>query len=100
MENERYDRNVEVDDLLEIWEWCSRRLHVKWQRKRRLRNGCFMGIAVALGEETSLSPLQLLQEYKNLPRPLLNREKVLTFWEIQPVSLLNLTRPPTWWKTC
>ncbi len=91
MENERHDRNVEVDDLLEIWEWCSRRLHVKWQRKRRLRNGCFMGIAVALGDETSLSPLQLLQEYKNLPRPLLNREKVLTFWRVQPVPLLNLS---------
>jgi hypothetical protein len=90
MDNETYDRNIDADDLLGIWEWCSRRLHVKWQRKRKLRNGCFIGMAVALSDETSIPPLKLLKEYKNLPKPLLDKEKVLTFWQVQPVSLLEL----------
>jgi hypothetical protein len=88
--DERYDRNVEVDDLLEIWEWCSRRLHVKWQRKRKLRNGCYIGIARALSNDGDVSPMQLLKEYKRLPSALLNREQVIAFWEARPMSLLEL----------
>ena len=89
--DERYERNVEVDDLLEIWEWCSRRLHVKWQRKRKLRNGCFIGLACALSEgDDEVSPMQLLKTYKNLPSDLLNRERVISFWEARPMSLLEL----------
>jgi len=90
MEDKTFDRNVDINDLLEIWEWCSRRLHVKWQRKRRLRNGCFIGLAVALSDKTSIPPAKLLREYKTLPKPLLNEEKVLTFWQVKPVSLLEL----------
>ena len=84
-------RNEEINDLLEVWEWCSRRLHVKWQRKRRLRNGCFMGIACALSGKTSLGPMELIENYKSLRKPILNRDKVLTFWEAKPVSLLELS---------
>jgi hypothetical protein len=90
MDNKRYDRNVEVDQLLEIWEWGSRRLHARWQRRRRLRNGCFIALAVALADDFRLPPMQLLRQYKTLPRPLLDDEKILTFWEVQPDSLLNL----------
>jgi hypothetical protein len=90
MDNERYDRNVEVDQLLEIWEWCSRRLHARWQRRRRLRNPCFIALAVALSDDVRLPPMQLLRKYISLPRPLLDAEKVRTFWEVQPDALLNL----------
>jgi hypothetical protein len=89
--DERYDRNVEIDDFLEIWEWCSRRLHVKWQRRPKLRNGCFIGLACALSnDENDLPPMQLLKTYRKLPRPLLDREKVTVFWETRPMSLLEL----------
>jgi hypothetical protein len=89
--DERYDRNVEIDDLLEIWEWCSRRLHVKWQRKPKLRNGCFIGLACALSnDEDDFPPMQLLKTYRSLPRPLLDKEKVTVFWETRPMSLLEL----------
>ena len=88
--DERYDRNVEIDDLLEIWEWCSRRLHVKWQRKRKLRNGCFIGLARALSDDDDFSPMQLLKTYKRMPTDLLNRDQVISFWEARPMSLLEL----------
>jgi hypothetical protein len=88
--DERYDRNVEVDDQLELWEWCSRRLHVKWQRKRKLRNGCYIGLACALSDEDEVSPMQLLKNYKRLPSALLNREQIIAFWEARPMSLLEL----------
>jgi hypothetical protein len=89
--DERYDRNVEIDDLLEIWEWCSRRLHVKWQRRPKLRNGCFIGLACALSnDEGDFPPMQLLKTYRSLPRPLLDEEKVTVFWETRPMSLLEL----------
>ena len=90
--DERYYRNVEVDDLLETWEWCSRRRHTKWLRKRKLRNGCYIGLACALsdGKEDSITPSELLKNYKSLPRPLLDRDQVISFWEARPVSLLEL----------
>lgn len=92
MSDETYHRNVEVDDLLQLWEWCSRRLHIKWQRKRKLRNGCFYGLASALfdDEDDKGSPMRLLKCYKSLPTPLLNRQRVITFWKMQPLSLLEL----------
>jgi hypothetical protein len=89
--DQRYHRNVEIDDLLDIWEWCSRHLHVKWQRKRKLRNGCFIGLACALSEDDKdIPPMQLLKTYQSLPTPLLDKEQVTVFWETQPMSLLEL----------
>jgi hypothetical protein len=88
--DERYYRNVEVNDLLEIWEWCSRRLHVRWDRKRKLRNGCYIGLACALSEDGPVRPMGLLKTFKSLPKPLLDRKKVIAFWEVQPVALLEL----------
>jgi hypothetical protein len=89
--DDRYDRNVEIDDLLEIWSWCSRSLHVKWQRKRKLRNGCFFGLASALSEDgDDIPPMRLLKDYKSLPTPLLDKEQVIVFWETRPMSLLEL----------
>ena len=68
MKNETFDRNIDINDLLEIWQWCSRRLHVKWQRKRRLRNGCFIGITVALSDETDI--IKALQtKFSNIYAP-------------------------------
>jgi hypothetical protein len=96
LRDERYDRNVDAGDLLEIWEWCSRRLHVKWQRKRRFRNCCFIGITCALFGRTSITPSDLLaamelpKHYKGLPLPLLDQKKVGIFWKVKPVALLEL----------
>jgi hypothetical protein len=33
-------RNQEIRNLLDLWQWCSRTLHVQWERKRKYRNGC------------------------------------------------------------
>jgi hypothetical protein len=89
--DQRYDRNVEIDDLLQIWEWCSRHLHVKWQRKPKLRNGCFIGLACALSDDDDdIPPMQLLKIYRKLPTPLLDQEQVTIFWETRPMSLLEL----------
>lgn len=94
MSDETFDRNIEVGDLLEIWEWCSRRLRIKWQRRRKLRNGCFIGLACALSdsEEDSIAPFDLIKGYKSktLPSPLLNSDQVVSFWDAKPVSLLEL----------
>jgi hypothetical protein len=96
MEDDAYQRNLEIDNLLDTWEWCSRRLHVKWQRKRRLRNGCFVGITSGLLGETSLTARALLramklpESYRTLPQPLLNRKRLLIFWKVKPGSLLEL----------
>jgi hypothetical protein len=83
-------RNQEIADLLDIWEWCSSILHVKWQRRRKSRNSCLMGLAYAVTEPNFVSPFKFSKIYKKLPRPLLTRKKVLTFWEVQPVPLLEL----------
>lgn len=96
MGDEEYQRNLEIDDLLETWEWCSRRLHVKWRRKERLRNGCFIGITCALSGQTAISARALLKamelpkRYQALPKPLLNQKRVLIFWKVKPVPLLEL----------
>jgi hypothetical protein len=83
-------RNQEIADLLDIWEWCSSVLHVKWQRRRKSRNSCLMGLAYAVTEPNFISPFKFSKIYKKLPRPLVTRKKVLTFWEVQPVPLLEL----------
>ena len=83
-------RNQEIADLLDIWEWCSSVLHVKWQRKRKSRNSFLMGLAYAVTEPNFISPFKFSKIYKKLPHPLLTRKKVLTFWEVQPVPLLEL----------
>jgi hypothetical protein len=87
---EECNRNQEISELLSIWEWCSKTLHAKWQRKRRNRNSCLMALAYAISEPDFISPFKLTKIYKSLPRPLLPREKVLTLWTVQPVSLLEL----------
>jgi hypothetical protein len=87
---EDHRRNQEIAELLTIWEWCSKTLHVRWRRKRRSRNGCLMALAFAITEPTPISPSNLAKTYKRLPRPLLSRKKVLTFWKVQPVPLLEL----------
>ena len=63
---------------------------MKWQRKRKSRNSCLIAIAFAISEPNPISPFKLAKSYKSLPRPLLNRAKVLTFWTVQPVPLLEL----------
>lgn len=83
-------RNQEIGDLLDIWEWCSRTLHVKWRRKNKNRNRCLMALAYAASEPKLMNPFKLLRVYKTLPSPLLNRKRVRTFWEVQPVPLLEL----------
>ena len=92
MLDETYHRNVEVDDLLQIWEWCSRHLRIKWQHRPKLGNGCFIGLACALSdsEDDSIAPFDLIKGYKSLPRPLLDRDQVIAFWDARPVSLLEL----------
>jgi hypothetical protein len=84
-------RNQEIADLLDIWEWCSSVLHVKWQRRPKSRNSCLMGLAYAVTEPNFISPFKFSKIYKKLPHPLLTRKKVLTFWEVQPVPLLELS---------
>jgi hypothetical protein len=88
----RYHRNVEVDEILEIWDWCSRRRHVKWQRKPKLRNGCYIGLACALSdsEGRSITPVKLLKTYRTLPQPLLRKDQVEVFWQTRPLDLLEL----------
>jgi hypothetical protein len=83
-------KNQEVADLIEIWELCSDKLHVKWLRKRRNRNSCLMAMAYAISEPKFISPFKLTRIYKTLPTPLLNAERVATFWSVQPVPLLEL----------
>jgi len=85
--------NHEIMQLLDVWEWCSRALHVNWKRKCKNRNSCLMGMAYAITEETSaspISPFKLTKIYKTLRTPLLNKTTVRIFWEIYPVALLEM----------
>jgi hypothetical protein len=88
--DERYERNVEIDDLLQMWEWCSRLLHIRWQRKPKLRNPCYIALAVALSDKREVTPMQLLKNYKKFSFPLVGPEEVETFWETRPAALLEL----------
>ncbi len=85
-------RNHEISNLLELWEWCSRTLHVKWQRKDTHRNECLMAIAFALspGKDEIVSPITLPATYKSRPAPLFNKTALLRFWDVKPETLLEL----------
>lgn len=83
-------RNQEIAELIEIWEWCSNTLHVRWQRKRKNRNGCLMALTYAISEPNFISPFKLTRIYKTLPTPLLDKDRVESFWKVQPVPLLEL----------
>jgi hypothetical protein len=85
-------RNHEISNLLDLWEWCSRTLRVKWERKDTHRNECLMAIAFALspGKEQIVSPITLPTTYKTRPVPLFNKAALLRFWNVQPATLLEL----------
>jgi hypothetical protein len=90
---EEHHRNQEISNLLNIWEWCSRSLHVKWKRERKLRNDCLMGIAYAVSEgmfARDINGFTLPQIYKTLPVPLLNEATFLEFWDAHPTALLEM----------
>jgi hypothetical protein len=94
--DERYNRNVEIDNLLNAWEWCSRRLRVKWQRNPRIRNDCFIGLTCALLDEDSISgptlirSMDLPRHHEEFSKPLLNKKKLRIFWKVKPDALLEL----------
>jgi len=96
MGDAEHQRNLKIDDLLDLWEWCSRRLHVKWQRKPRLRNGVFIGLTHALLGQDSISgptllrSMELPKRHRNLARPLLNQKRLRIIWKLKPGSLLEL----------
>lgn len=83
-------RTEEITGLIEIWEWCSCKLHTKWQRKRKNRNAVLMALAYAISGPNFVSPFRLTRIYKQLPTPLLDRKRVRKIWEAQPVPLLEL----------
>lgn len=87
---EECHRNQEISASLCIWEWCSKTLHVKWERKRKNRNGCLMALAYAISESDFISPFKLPKIYTSLPRPLLTEAKILKLWAARPVPLLDL----------
>jgi len=85
-------RNHEISNMLDLWEWCSRTLQVKWQRKVMLRNDCLLAMAFALSNDRGplVSPITLPATYKTRPAPLFNKTALLRFWSVQPVILLEL----------
>ena len=86
-------RNHEIRELLDIWKWCSRTLHVKWKRTRKYRNSCLVGLAVAVNEsqlEAKVSPYDLPLLYESLAAPLFDDAGLLAFWEDWPTFLLEL----------
>jgi hypothetical protein len=86
-------RNHEIRNLLDIWEWCSRTLRVKWKRKRRYRNNCLIGLAGAVNEShvgLEVSPYELPLVYETLAAPLFDGAGLLAFWETFPTSLLEM----------
>ena len=86
-------RNQEIRKLLDLWQWCSRRLHVQWERKRKYRNDCLFGLTSAINESqigAGVSPYQLPLVYRDLAEPLFNDLGLLAFWEDYPTSLLDM----------
>jgi hypothetical protein len=83
-------RNHDIASFLDVWEWCSRTLHMKWRRKRMHRNSCLMGMAFALSKDAFVSPMQLPSTYQTRPAPLFDQTALLRFWRAQPVTLLEL----------
>ena len=49
-----------------------------------------MALAYAISEPNFISPFKLTRIYKSLPIPLLDEDRVQTFWNVQPVPLLEL----------
>lgn len=86
-------RNQEIRNLLDLWQWCSRTLHVQWKRKRKYRNGCLFGLTSAVNESqfgADVSPYQLPLVYRDLAEPQFNDLGLLAFWEDYPTSLLDM----------
>ena len=86
-------RNQEIRKLLDLWQWCSRQLHVQWERKRKYRNDCLFGLTSAINESqigADVSPYQLPLVYRDLAEPLFNDLGLLAFWEEYPTSLLDM----------
>ena len=83
-------RNHQIASFLDVWEWCSRTLHVKWRRKRMNRNSCLVGMAFALSKDVFVSPTKLPAIYKTRPAPLFDQAALLRFWTAQPMTLLEL----------
>jgi hypothetical protein len=86
-------RNEEISQLLRLWMWCSRSLHVKWEREDKHRNTCLMGIAWAinegrLGKKVEFS--KLLRTYRSLPFPLFTKADLLSFWRVCPSAVLEM----------
>jgi hypothetical protein len=48
-----------------------------------------MALAYAVSKPKRISPFKLVRVYQRLPRPLLDSKKVRTFWEVQPIPLLE-----------
>jgi hypothetical protein len=65
---------------------------VKWQRKRKLRNGCFGGLAYAASAQRKrpVTPMQLINGYEKLLKPRLTKKQITLFWKENPISLLEL----------
>ena len=90
---EEEGRNQEIRNLLDIWQWCSRTLHVQWNRKRKYRNGCLFGLARAVEESrlgAKVSPYDLPLVYESLPSPLFDDAGLLAFWEDYSTYLLEI----------
>jgi len=82
-------QNQEIAELLALWEWCSAKLHTKWSRRRKSRNSFLLALAYVVSQPNPISPFELVKVYQRLPRPLLDRKRVATFWNVQPIPLLE-----------
>ncbi len=87
------DRNEEIQQLLELWMWCSRSLHVKWERIHKHRNTCLMALHFAVNESRSGKKIgfsKLCRAYQSLPVPMFNDDGLIAFCEIIPSVALQM----------
>jgi hypothetical protein len=87
------ERNNEIFQLLNLWAWCSRALHVKWERSDKYRNSCLAGINFAVNESRSegeMGLLELCHGYQEMPFPLFNEAGLLVFWRVTPSRVLEI----------
>ena len=87
------NRNEEIRQLLELWMWCSRSLHVKWERIHKHRNTCLMGLHFAVNESRSGKTIgfsKLCRAYQSLPVPMFNEEGLTDLCEIIPTVALHI----------
>jgi hypothetical protein len=82
-------RNQKIAELLFLWEWCSQKLHAKWRRRRKSRNGFLMALAFVVSQPKPISPFEFIRIYQCFPRPLLDQKKIRAFWDVQPIPLLD-----------